>query len=407
MNRACFSKNCQSKVAFSCNCKANTFSCLDHLGQHMITQGQHMPTPFIASVDETKIKDIQGKIIKVHNYYDILKLKVKIATLELIQKIEQSYNKLIEKIAKQKRINLDLLNDALYNSTVDIEVLKKIEETEEFDESLLEFKLTDQIISIEEVFNIDIENVKKNLLFFNSTCKVSNILNIIDLSTFKKTAITLPVSDMYSYCASCDLGNFTYFLYGGYTPIVGSARLVNIKNRTVTPLPCSSPTFLSGACLYNEKVYVFGGCSDGSTPLNLAQQFDLKNKSWSSLCSLPVASYRTTGSVIYGKIYTTGYQMSNVLVYSPESKSYSSFFKLDPNSYKYLLENWIVSTGGGLWEFSNGSFSKYQSPSHSFDNLTIFSSFRRGNFIYFLPNNLQLLRINTKTKSLESVNFSE
>ena len=419
MNRTCFSTNCLNKVAFSCNCKANTFSCVYHIGEHMITKGNHIPTPFIALVDEAKIKEIQEKYIRVHNYYDKLKQNVKIATCGLIKKIEQSYKKLSEKISKRKKMNLDLLNNALLNSTVDIEVMKQIEEIKEYDEDLLEFKLDDQILKIDEVFNIDFDamnskpanidfkTTNSEWLFFNSIGSASNIMNLINLTTLKKTVITLPVSDQYCYCASCDLGEFTYFLYGGAVPAVGSCRLMNIKNSTVTPLPSSSPTCITGACLYNERVYVFGGSPDGGSTSTLTQEFDLKNKAWRSLCALPIASYDTRGSVISAKIYVTGNQLPDVLVFCPVSNSYSSIFKLTPNSYKPLFENWIVTSGGDLYEFSNGNFSKCQSHSHAFDHITSSSSFRRDHFIYFMPMNLKLLRINTTTKSLESVTYSD
>ena len=149
----------------------------------------------------------------------------------------------------REKINLDLLSDILNNSPVDLEALRNIEEIQEYNEYLLEFKLDDQMLEIEKIFNIefetrsnDFETRNNEYLFFNSTGGASNEINLINLSTLKKTAIQLPVTDHYSYCAACYLGNSTYFLYGGGQPIVGSTRLMDIKNCTVTPLP-SFPKF--------------------------------------------------------------------------------------------------------------------------------------------------------------------
>ena len=128
MSKVCFKQDCQSKVAFSCNCKANTFLCLYHIGEHMISQGQHVPTPIVSSVDEVRIKKIQGKIIQSLIYYDKIKQKAKVAAVELMKRIEKSCNQLIKTISKTKKANIDLLKHSLYGSYADIETLKKIEE---------------------------------------------------------------------------------------------------------------------------------------------------------------------------------------------------------------------------------------------------------------------------------------
>ena len=372
----------------------------------MITQGPHNITPYVASIDEEKIKQIQEKVITVNRYYDKLNENASLAAWKLIQQTKLCYNRLIEKIAKRKKSNLDLLNDALNNSPVDLEALKNIEKIGRCNEDLLEFQLDDQMLETERIFNIEFETRNNEYLFFNSTSAASNVIDLINLSTLKKTSHTLPVSDQYTYCTACYLGNFTYFLYGGgYSPTVGSVRLMNIKNCTVTPLPSSSQNSFAGACLYKEKIYIFGGFSDGSV-LSLSQEFNLVKKTWRALGSLPVPSHQTTGSVISGKIHVTGYGMPNVLIYSPVSNLYSSIFTLTPNCCKYLFENWIVTSGGNLYEFSDGKFIKCQSHSCTITNLTAFIAFRRDHFIYFLSWKLTLLRINTKSKLLESVTYS-
>jgi hypothetical protein len=132
----------------------------------------------------------------------------------------------------------------------------------------------------------------------------------------------------------------------------------------------------------------------------------LSNISWTSINPLPAASFNTTASVISGKVYATGYQMNDVICYNPTSNTYSSCFQLTANIFKYLFENWLVSSGGDLYEFLNGTFKKCQKHSISFINLANYSSFRRNDFIYFIDWNSKLLRINTKTKSLEEVAYS-
>jgi hypothetical protein len=99
--------------------------------------------------------------------------------------------------------------------------------------------------------------------------------------------------------------------------------------------------------------------------------------------------------------------MPNVIAYTLTSNAYLSFFQLTAGAIKYLFENWLVTSGGDLYEFSNGTFTMCQKHSLSFDNLSNFSSFRRNEFIYFIVwSGQRLLRINTKTKILEAVTYT-
>jgi hypothetical protein len=99
-------------------------------------------------------------------------------------------------------------------------------------------------------------------------------MDIIDLETFKKKMITLRANGISSYCASCYLGNFTYFINGGFCPAIGTTQLINLKTCNVTSLPDSCQRLLSGACLYNNKIYIFGGSPNGILQSSLCQQFD-------------------------------------------------------------------------------------------------------------------------------------
>ena len=45
MKKVCNKQDCQNKVAFSCNCKVNTYLCHIHLGEHLMTKGSHENAP--------------------------------------------------------------------------------------------------------------------------------------------------------------------------------------------------------------------------------------------------------------------------------------------------------------------------------------------------------------------------
>ena len=159
-----------------------------HLGEHIISEGQHVHTSIITPVDEVRIKEIRRKIIKSSIYSDKLIKNATEAACELIRKIEKSCNQLIEKIEKFKKLNLELLKHTLYDSNIYIEALNKIDELN-FEDDPPEFNIYDQTFLIDELFGVDIEKnycASRNddeFLFFNDKknglCKLIEIIIII------------------------------------------------------------------------------------------------------------------------------------------------------------------------------------------------------------------------------------
>ena len=87
--------------------------------------------------------------------------------------------------------------------------------------------------------------------------------------------------------------------------------------------------------------------------------------------------------------------------------SYSAFFDLNPNEYKYIFENFIVGPTY-LYVFYNSLVWNKCPAIWKGDNLLVFGSFRRCNYIYFMnqENNL-LYRINTIQNVLEQITYSD
>ena len=171
----------------------------------------------------------------------------------------------------------------------------------------------------------------------------------------------------------------------------------------MSPLPASSPCGYAGSCLFGDCVYVFGG-HNGSTQIKTSKKFDLKKKVWIEINSMPVASHYNTASVIAGKIYVTGFYMPNVIAYDEKSNSFAVCLSLAVNTFKRLCDDWIVANGE-LLKFCDGTFTKQGTHSVPVTNLLTYSTFRRNGFLYCIGNSAKLSRINTRSKSIEVVEF--
>ena len=403
--KKCWMKNCAKEVAFTCQCKGNVFSCLDHLGVHLLTDGNHQHKPVVASVNNQKVQQIKTKIIAANELYRKLEKSAIKASLEIINKIVESLHKFTKKLKDLANENSDLLRAALTSSTVDIQILNKIEAIDST--TFPEFNCISLIREIESFFKVDLDskNLDDEFAVYHPAWTSGNTIDLINLDTLtEKTILLKSGPDSYSACASCYLGKSNYFLYGGY-PVVGSARIINIDSCDVTPLPASYPNCFVGACLFQQSVYVFGGASQGTIPLATSQRFCLNEKEWQSICSLPIASFCTSASVIEGKIYVSGFQMPQVLIYNQTADSFSDFTYIGASLAKYLFGKWIVTAKGELFEFYHQEFVKRQNHAFTIGNLSNFATFRRNNFIYYVTDPLSLYRINPTTKSVEEIVF--
>ena len=111
------------------------------------------------------------------------------------------------------------------------------------------------------------------ILFRNN---LSSQIDLIDLETYRKTAINFSVSDLTNHCGCCKICDNKYLVYGGFGNVyLSSAKIIDIKTKSVESLPSDSPNCTGALCLFNKEVYCFGG-SIGSGPINICKKIDLK-----------------------------------------------------------------------------------------------------------------------------------
>jgi hypothetical protein len=273
-----------------------------------------------------------------------------------------------------------------------------------------EFDIKEHTEKIANLFNIDLhfkEDIKDYALFIdnmNSTC-----ISLIDLSSKEKSSIPVETDYLGNHSAICKIEANSYFIYGGIrtnTPI-GSAMIINTEQNSFKALPSSNPNYFAGCCYFDHKCYIFGGRTSNDYPaVKTSQAFDLVKYRWCEISNLPHPCSFTTTSVIDKKILITGSGMGLIQAYNPINDGYLDYYKnLRDSASVFLFENWLVNSNKNLYEIVDG-IPEWRGL-HDWDktNLSIFGSFKREHFIYFIGIGKELYRIDTNQKKLVRVYY--
>ena len=112
---------------------------------------------------------------------------------------------------------------------------------------------------------------------------------------------------------------------------------------TTRTAPASLHFYPAGAVV-NGKLYVVGGTTNGTRPLNLSQTlevYDPGTGSWTTLAPAPTARYGATAVGLNGQLYVFGGldgfedAFTTVEVYSPSSNSWRTLSSM-PTARGYL-----------------------------------------------------------------------
>ena len=126
-----------------------------------------------------------------------------------------------------------------------------------------------------------------------------NYISVLDLRTHIKNNISFDTNDLVQYCVCTKIDNDKYFLYGGFSgQAQNTVKIIDIKNMQVEKLNSTTPMLLCSSCFYNGEVFMFGGTSNNSIPLSTCKKYDIINKNWINIQSLPGANFNTTASLI-------------------------------------------------------------------------------------------------------------
>ena len=407
---ACYSLGCKRQPLFSCRCSQNTYICKRHTSDHLILQGEHTITSLVQSVSDTQKQ-------KVFEYLNLLKQAIS----KNIKKLAYFSDKIIDQIIQEtrkankllvkERNNIEFMIKSLSKYPfINKELLKEAESSymNDFDIDFNIEKISKAISSeyLIERKSSKMKDVEYAIIFGTS---FSNKIDLVNLDTFKKLPLELPVNDMIHLNGCCKISDNNYFIYGGHSgTFQGAVRIIDIKEKSIVSLTSDVPLAIHTLCLYDKNIYCFGGSTTGNVPQTSSKKFQLENKTWISIQSMPEANYNTTASVINDKIFLAGYQSKNIFVYHPIQNNFiTTKYSFNLNSYKFLFQNWVVCFGNSLYEIDdNQNLIARQQFNDSGMNLNSSASFRRGKSIYFIVQGPKLYRINTEKKLIELVNIN-
>jgi hypothetical protein len=230
----------------------------------------------------------------------------------------------------------------------------------------------------------------------------SNSVKVVDLRTLKHIQPFFSINSNICYGSAVAIEKNTYFVHGSYYDEKSKCRIIDFNSNKVTMTSDGEEIGMSGMCFVKNFVYSFGGWLVANS-----RKYNLESRQWSYISSLPAAIGRVTTSYFSNDIYVIGFQSPTLFRYDINKNSFSNSINFTGESYKYIFENWIVVFGGYLYYTKDFKVAEQRHKvDESGNNLTIFSSFKRDKFIYFIISNNIFYRINTTTGSLEKVNIT-
>lgn len=424
MSISCFKTKCTKNVAFECFCTENRiFTCKKHLGKHQTMAGSHKSESLLKSLDDREREKFNQIASNANNFINEAIKHAAKSSASAIQTIAEEtkniiklllrHRKMIKKIAKLIKLRKEV-------NKIEFGLLEELQNVKDF----LEVRNDDTKKSFSEYFNklmlqkslvrenvSNTNSVKKYLesefFVFTKSTHSSEMIGIINLETLKQSIKRINYYTVNSdYSTICRISEEKVFVYGGWDKnnrLSDEGYIVDLNTCLAQKIISTSGLFLAGGTVKEGIIYIFGG-SNSTIPLVSCQSYNLNLNNWVKLGNLPIASHRTSASCVNGLIYITGFQMPFILQYDEKDNSYSPILNLVENDWKYVFENFIVSTNYLYAQDDQNNWNRYPA-SWTGSNLAVFGSFNRGHFIYFMANKDKLFRINTKEKTLEQVTY--
>lgn len=115
-----------------------------------------------------------------------------------------------------------------------------------------------------------------------------------------------------------------------------------------------------------------------------------------------------TASIIRNNIVIASYFLDGIYHYNETSDSYANIFRLNIYQSNYVMENWIVSNNGNLYENTGPALTDFIAYPNStiISRLSVYGSFPYKGYIYFMSSNNLLMRINCKEKKIETIQYN-
>ena len=401
MQKCAFGNRCKGNVTCACKCSSPyLYYCDDHILKHMKTLGgDHLSECMVVELSRDQRKELLPKLKDLIKYLKRCRKNLLDNARILIEFIEKETWKAMNNIKELEKTSVDLISER--------SIYKENYERIKFITDVNHHYTSDDITNIKKMIeslcgtcNFE-ENWKEcNQIIFSSDS--AGGLLAIDLNTFKLSNLDYSPK-IGQNCNACKIDQNTYFFHGG--SYIAEAYLINIKSKNYETLKNGPKKDSGGSALKDNKVYIFGGHNGSRNPTNECEIFDLKTKVWKSITALPQVTSCITAAMLGKDIILSGYQLS--CCYSYNDSAFTSILTLPAGVYKIVCEGWIYANSL-LYENQD------QIPSNwtihnviSWENhLLTYCVFKKNQFLYFIDSRSYLMRINTKLKKLEKIDFS-
>lgn len=399
MDKSCSKSQCKRPVAFSCMCVENFFSCTRHIGDHLIQKANHSLKQLVIQADFESKQKIIKRFKILDSFYKSAIKKTRSFVDDLINKVIKESKKLLNKLEHEKKMIKLMCSNVMRDMPVDIDLLNKF--NEDFEDDFKDFELRSNEFDkvTENLFNYDYKYkgpyFETNFMFYF----INSQVRVIDLETLKHVPPFFSISSNICYGSATQIENGKFFAHGSYYDEKERSRIIDFNKKVVENLPNGDAIGMSGMCYSDNNIYSFGGWLVANT-----RKFSLKDKVWSQLTPLPEAIGRVSTSLHQNHIYVLGFQSQYLFKYSIKGNSFQNSVSLAQQQYKYIFAKFIVIFSDYLYytkDFIN--VEKVQRINQAGTNLKIYSSFRKGKYIYFVLCAETIFRIDTKSKCLEEI----
>ena len=368
-----------------------------HLAEHTRAPGSHINESLIITFTQNqrteqlprlleKLRDLQRLEHDIVKHLEAIVNCIQIEASKALKTVQELQKIVIDLITKNEVQKIDY--EAIDYSIKDLLGLEKIEEIKNRLRNLFEFNL---------------KNWKEcNEVIFSRSKKTGELLSI-DLQTFQISNLNF-IPEIGRCSQASKINQNTYFFYGGLLRNPhGEAFLINIKERNFEILQRGSIRYTGASAFKDDKIYIFGGCSTGFDKLDTCSTYDLKKKEWKTINSLPVPCYNMTAAVVGKVIVLSGEQMNCCYAYN--DSVFAKILKLPSGIGKVVCGGWIFCNSI-LYENKDENITDWvrhnvNNPWDSF--LLVSTTFKKGQYFYFIDGKDSLMRIDTELKKFEKI----
>lgn len=407
MAKRCLKHNCDKEVAFLCECKGKpVFMCKKHPSEHLMSKGNHQIVGLLFKPEESESKIINENCACALSKIKAIKTQTIDNTKTIIEKLLEESGKLIKYLEDLEIRFSKLLKNNKNESECDFQDFECFKNVIECDENCLFEDLETLKKNLTEYYNIDPSLGSDTIIYAKSSS--GNQLCTLNLNNHISNTLTLKNDDdtpsnliIGSGFLGCKIDKFNKCVNSGHYTYIIDTKLNKVKT-------LANINFSYGFCgmiCKDENVFLFGGNS--SQP---SYKLNLNTLKWENISNPPMQSnygVQGTSSIIKNNIVLTSKSLDGLYHYNHVSNSYSKVFSLQMNQFNYVMQNWIASSNGCIYENVGNTLGDFKSYSNNvpISTLVVYSSFPARGHVYFISNNNELMRINCSLKKIEVIPF--